>query len=344
MLESVLIFKDKDMNIRIYKGNSENYGITEEEVTYDIMSFSGGERHVQFHDVNQLQCLDRWADKDDDYIPRTPDNDYIYVIANLLDPSDIMDLLLICDVINQYDNKLILEIPYFPYARQDRVCADGQAFSARVFKRLVSMCRPGIFYTWDIHSEATLVGLKRMLPNTRIINVLPYQFVTKSERLTEYFKSEDSILVVPDKGAISRCKQLQAYINKDLSMVMCSKVRDPKTGHILKTVVGEEDEIHHNTISFEGKTAIIPDDICDGGYTFIKIAEKLRELGVSKVILYVTHGIFSKGRGVFSGLIDEVFYTNSRDSMPFPENNSGTVYRTIEFERKLEVKNEKSKR
>jgi len=70
--------------------------------------------------------------------------------------------------------------------------------------------------------------------------------------------------------------------------------------------------------SLEGRTAIITDDICDGGYTFIKVAEQLKAKGASKVILFVTHGIFSKGLGVFDGLIDHVFTTDSFEHAPDP--------------------------
>ena len=64
-----------------------------------------------------------------------------------------------------------------------------------------------------------------------------------------------------------------------------------------------------------GQCAVITDDICDGGYTFIKIAEQLRQKNVGRIVLFVTHGIFSKGLGVFDGLIDEVITTNSRPSL-----------------------------
>ena len=42
-----------------------------------------------------------------------------------------------------------------------------------------------------------------------------------------------------------------------------------------------------------------------------KIAEQLKEKNVAKVILFVTHGIFSKGHDVFQGLIEHIYTTNS---------------------------------
>ena len=47
--------------------------------------------------------------------------------------------------------------------------------------------------------------------------------------------------------------------------------------------------------------------ICDGGRTFVELGKKLKELGATKVNLHVTHGIFSKGKDVFEGTVDEVY-------------------------------------
>ena len=112
----------------------------------------------------------------------------------------------------------------------------------------------------------------------------------------------ESVLVCPDKGALSRCADLQQQLDIR-QMVNCEKRRDPATGKITHTDVLVDD--------LTGKTAVITDDICDGGYTFIKIAEQLKVKNVERVVLYVTHGIFSKGLGVFDGLIDSIFTTNS---------------------------------
>ena len=63
-----------------------------------------------------------------------------------------------------------------------------------------------------------------------------------------------------------------------------------------------------------GKYAVIIDDICDGGGTFIPIAKELKAKGCRKVVLYVTHGAFTKGTQVlFENGIDEIFTTNSFD-------------------------------
>jgi ribose-phosphate pyrophosphokinase len=61
--------------------------------------------------------------------------------------------------------------------------------------------------------------------------------------------------------------------------------------------------------SLAGKTCFIVDDICDGGGTFIGVAEELRKLNAVKIILVISHGIFSKGLSLQN--VDEIYCTNS---------------------------------
>jgi len=64
--------------------------------------------------------------------------------------------------------------------------------------------------------------------------------------------------------------------------------------------------------NLEKMDCIIVDDICDGGGTFIGLAEELRRRNAASLYLYVTHGIFSKDADV--KLLDhfaKVYTTNS---------------------------------
>jgi len=84
-----------------------------------FVQFSGGERHVQLGDFEDCG----------DYILR----------ADLRNSNDVFDLLLTADALNQKFEgcDLYIEVPYLPYARQDRVCAPGQAFSLKVLAGLL---------------------------------------------------------------------------------------------------------------------------------------------------------------------------------------------------------------
>jgi ribose-phosphate pyrophosphokinase len=243
------------------------------------LGFSGGERHVQLQPADTIDATR-------------------FTLRALLHTSDdVFDLLLTRNALHEaypaagFD----IEIPYLPYARQDRVCAPGQAFSLKVFTQLLGPLGPtDRIAVWDCHSHVgvTLTGA---------INVDATSIVLANDELRSLIQAPNTVLVCPDKGARDRCQSMAAALDRPL--IYCEKVRNPATGRILRTEVDTDD--------LTGKTAVITDDICDGGMTFIKIAEELKAKRADRVILFVTHGIFSKGLDVFSGLVDHIYTTNS---------------------------------
>ena len=86
-------------------------------------------------------------------------------------------------------------------------------------------------------------------------------------------------------------------------MVECSKKRDIKTGKLSGFTVYADD--------LEGNTCVIVDDICDGGGTFNGLAQELKKKNCGKLILIVTHGIFSKGFEQLAKSFDHVYSTAS---------------------------------
>jgi len=263
-------------------------GKNEREIKHTVLGFSGGERHVQIEGITATEVKE------------------LKIHASINSADDLMDLLLIENALRHKfgtELKLNLELPYLPYARQDRVCAPGQAFSLEVLANLLKMLRVNKLATWDCHSKT---GIEL----TGAVNVTPAEIIQADASLLKLFQEKDTVLICPDKGAVNRCNDIKDKLNIE-EIVFCEKKRDPKTGKIYKTDVLVDD--------LASKCAIISDDICDGGYTFIKIAEQLREKNVAKVALFVTHGIFSKGLDVFEGLIDHVVTTNSFTQQEHPK-------------------------
>ena len=71
----------------------------------------------------------------------------------------------------------------------------------------------------------------------------------------------------------------------------------------------------------DGKFIII-DDICDGGRTFIGIAEAIKEqVQNPEIYLLVTHGIFSAGYNQLMNYFDKIYTTNSYHDFP----NAGLI-------------------
>lgn len=201
------------------------------------------------------------------------------IVAILNNSDAIMQLLLTVDAIRRVNpNATInLTIPYFPYARQDRVCNPGEAFSAEVMAGLINTLRCKEVIIVDPHSDVTaaLLDNVKVITQSELIAQSPLAALIKSQKLT---------LVSPDKGASTKTKEAGELLNADV--IYASKVRDTLTGKILSS------EIHGEV---KNKNLIILDDICDGGATFTELAKTLKSQGAKDIYLYVTHGIFSKG-------------------------------------------------
>ena len=73
--------------------------------------------------------------------------------------DDVMTLVMISDALRQMDVKeILLTMPYVPYARQDRVCNPGEAFSIKAFSRIINSLEFSSVVVYDPHSDVTQVN------------------------------------------------------------------------------------------------------------------------------------------------------------------------------------------
>jgi len=221
-------------------------------------------------------------------------NVIVDIIAKLQSPMEIMELLLLTDAVRRmFSNvRINLNLPYVPYARQDRVSVPGEALSIKVFADLINSQRYNDVEVWDPHSDVTVALLNNctIVSQAEIVRHLPLNW-------------EEVTLVAPDVGAGKKIYSLAKEVES--SVITASKVRDPFTGTITRTKIAPD-----QVISFNSKRLLIVDDICDGGRTFIELAKALRKETDLPIDLYVTHGIFSKGLHVFDGLIEDIYCAN----------------------------------
>ena len=231
------------------------------------------------------------------------DSDEYTIIANIRNSEDVMKLFMLTNALRKKYNKIErtplinLYIPYFPYARQDRVCNKGEAFSLEVF---VSLLRSQNYYyitTLDPHSDV----LKKIMPE--IIIEKPFENIKK---MFLDIGGNEFNLVIPDKGAIERAKDIiNHFIDIKFNVVQFNKNRDLSTGKIInmnKLLDNSDDNIPY----------ILIDDICDGGRTFLEIGKLLNFKNLlEKTYLFVTHGIFSGEWNKLLEYYDTIYTTDS---------------------------------
>jgi ribose-phosphate pyrophosphokinase len=208
-----------------------------------------------------------------------------------------------------------LKVPYFLGSRSDRKFEEGSInYLKRVITPIINSQGFKKVYVIDPHSdvlEALIDGYHK----------LDNQFLVKWA-LTKIDNKDGAqartALISPDAGALKKIFDIAKAFAIE-NVITAAKVRDLKTGKILKTELPNTD--------WTGiEQAVIVDDICDGGRTFVELAKAIRETGYTgKIFLVVTHGIFSQSFLELSRHFDKVFSSNSYSDIKCDEHSDYTV-------------------
>lgn len=121
-------------------------------------------------------------------------------------------------------------------------------------------------------------------------------------------------VIAPDPGAETRARSSAQNLKSAIKpeMIYMNKVRDQDSGRIISYGMSPVSE--HLVGSLEDKTALVVDDICDGGMTFKLLAEALQNKGLARLDLYVTHGVFSGDAENNLTPYDNIYTTNSLET------------------------------
>jgi ribose-phosphate pyrophosphokinase len=163
-------------------------------------------------------------------------------------------------------------IPYFAYARQDRVFHEGEPISAEAMMRLLGEgCDRMV--TVDLHRPASLHAVKAETAN---ISAVP--------AIAEYFRQQaPEVVLAPDKNALDRAQA-------------CAKLLGAEVDHLVKRRVAPEVvEIQTHELDVKDKRVLIVDDIISTGGTMMAAAQELKRQGATWVSAACTHGLFAPG-------------------------------------------------
>ena len=248
------------------------------DMSFELMTFPDGQPHFRLI-----------TDPEDDSFSEAT------IETAIRNPTELFNVLLAQQVLDDLGYTVDLDIRYLMGARMDRAIDDFQPNTLEVVARqlLADTLAFRNIRVLDCHSK---VGTAACYAK----NVLPTGVVQ------EVLKSLPTIqrIIIPDKGAVDRVKYLtnEYCVRYGMAWAECSKHRDMQTGKLTGFKVDFPDLV-------KNQECLIVDDICDGGGTFVGLAGKLREAGATRISLFVTHGIFSKGLPLAG--IDRIFCTDS---------------------------------
>lgn len=308
--------------------------VISERTQVDVVhsTFPAGEQYVRLH------------------IP-TEAHEYKVVLL-AADSWAITQALLIADAIKNVNprNVVIAVLDYVPYGRQDRVCSPGESFSLKLLAEMISL-RFDYVETYDTHSKVTddMLGIKliKKYPNLQDMYVsADYYTIEKDGKgvpgvagVSKLYGSVymDSIVVSPDKGALDRAQALSDVLYNASSQTFDFDVVEFKKTRVdMNTIVSEPARVYTKYSTSQipedvirslstAKHIIVPDDICDGGGTFIALAKAIREYNEKATLtLVISHGVFSQGFNTLLEYYERVLvtkdsYNRGRLIQIFPE-------------------------
>lgn len=186
-----------------------------------------------------------------------------------------------------------LVIPFVPGARQDRLNLRGDyLFTLKSIAQMINARHFSSVKVLDPHSDvaAALIERCEVVTAASCIKAPPNKYAA---------------VVAPDAGAEKRAGLVSRKLG--VPLLHAWKTREIASGELNGFGMQPHDLP-------TGSLVLVVDDICDGGGTFVGLADVLDAAGL-KAHLWVTHGLFSKGTTELLKRYPHVYTTDSVDPL-----------------------------
>ena len=241
-------------------------------------TFSDGEVHVQI--------LEDIRGKD------------VFIIQSTNPPLDqhLFPVLLLADAARRgFAKSINLVIPYFGYARQDRMAEPNTPISSKVIADILYSVSINHIITVDLHSAQTQGFFDMTIEN-----------ITLEEQFAEYieknFKKDSFAIASPDAGGVKRARKIADLVHCD-DVIIIDKNRYKKNKSKVMNIIGNPKD----------KNIIIIDDMIDTAGTICHAATALKQGGAKYVSVMATHPVFSGNayNNLANQDIDQIVVTNT---------------------------------
>ncbi len=216
------------------------------------------------------------------------DGKQVTVLGNIL-AGEEMEMFLLLDALSRWGAHVTLIIPYFGYARQDRICAKGEALSLQVVCSILSLYPLRHTFVVDCHTE-------------HIHDYMDAEDVTALPILADEVRNMvEPCVIAPDQIAPFRAKFIAEEIGGQWSYV--TKQRKGLHNIVVSAKVHKQ---------LKGKTLILVDDMIDTGRTMLKALDSIKGRWDKKIIM-ATHCLFNGKDSQKLKKMGTVIVTDTRD-------------------------------
>ena len=244
----------------------------------------------------------------------------VYIIQSTCKPVNdrIMETLIFIDGVKRANCREVTVImPYYGYARQDRIAHYNEPISARMVADLFTNAGVKRILTVELHTAQIQgffgVPVDNLSPSFLFAKYLNEYLDTKNPETSGTIS-----VVAPDHGALYRARDLANFI-PDTSLVVIDKRRPKANVAEVVNIVGD----------IEGKTCIMIDDIIDTGGTICAGAKMLKDKGAKEVIICCTHALFNGNALEKINAADYIKQVVVTDTIEHPEFEANSKIKVI---------------
>ena len=223
--------------------------------------------------------------------------DDIYIIQSTNKPVNdyLWELLIMIDACKRASaNSVNVVMPYFGYARQDRIAASREPITAKLIANMLVKAGVNRILTLDLHAVQVQGFFDIPVDNLFTMPLFAAYYNEKG------FTGSDIVVVSPKNSGVKRARGLAEYLDAPIAIMdYAQDDAEREEGYIIGEV--------------EGKTAIIVDDILNTGKTFAEAAKILERAGVKDIYAVASHGLFGGGAAEILNVapIKEILVTDS---------------------------------
>ncbi|MBK8229800.1 MAG: ribose-phosphate diphosphokinase [Candidatus Eisenbacteria bacterium] len=187
----------------------------------------------------------------------------------------LMELLLYVDAFRRASaHSITAVVPYFPYARQERMARGREAISAKVVAETLEALGTTRVIYMDIHAPAIQGFFNIPVDPLTAVPVLAERFRGK--------KFRNAVIVAPDEGRVKMAGKYAETL--DLPLVLMHKRR----------LGFDRTETTHVVGDINGRIPIVIDDIIAGGSVLDQLGALLKAGAKPEVHLAITHGVLTQ--------------------------------------------------
>ena len=199
----------------------------------------------------------------------------VFIVQSTMPPADnLFELLLMVDAAKRASaRKIIVVIPYFGFARQDRKDKPRVAIGAKLVANMLMAAGIDRIMTMDLHADQ-IQGFFEVPVDHLFGSTIFYPEIEK-------LNNGNLIMAAPDAGGTKRSNSYAKRLN--VGLAICHKQRKKPNEIAEMTVIGD----------VAGKDVILVDDMCDTAGTLTKAADLFMEKGAKSVRAFCTHAVLS---------------------------------------------------